>query len=41
MEDDGDDAMKLQQPDAVELWIQTLRDGVTDDHAQVFEDDKF
>ena len=33
--------MKLQHPDAVELWIQSLGDRVANDHAWVFEDDEF
>ena len=33
--------MKLQHPDATELWIQSLGDKVANDHASVFEDDEF
>ena len=39
--EDGDDDMKLQHPDATELWIQSLGDKVANDHAWVFEDDEF
>ena len=39
--EDGDDDMKLQHPDAAELWIQSLGDRAANDHAWVFEDDEF
>ena len=39
--EDRDDVMKLQVRDAMELWIQMIRDEVDDVHVQVFEDNEF